>query len=85
MTACQSIKLTDMVSDYPVSDGDNLRHINNIKGPSEDATKQEERGNGSPPDHKRAEKNSGGAQSPPEQPSNALSQPPEEHSSGKNH
>lgn len=40
MTESQPMKLMEIVSDYPIAEEENLRHIDKTKEPSEDATKQ---------------------------------------------
>lgn len=42
MTAAQPMKLTEIVSNYPIIEEDNQRHIDKDKQPSEDATDKEE-------------------------------------------
>lgn len=41
MTEGQQMKITEIVSDYPITEKDNLRHIENSKEPPEDATEQQ--------------------------------------------
>lgn len=78
MTKVQPMKLTEMVSDYPITEEDNLRHIYKTKEASQNATKQERPTNGSPTDPKNAKTPSEGDQLPPEQPINPKSQPPKD-------
>lgn len=42
MTEAQPMKPTEIVSEYPMAEEDNVRHIDKTKEPSEDDTKQQE-------------------------------------------
>lgn len=78
MTEAQRLKLTQIVSYYPVTEEDNIRHIEKGKQLSKDVTERQEPTNGSPTDPKHAEYPPGSAQLPLEQPKHVESQPTED-------
>lgn len=62
MTEAQPMELTEFVSDYQITEEDNVRHIEKTRERSEDATEQQKPTNGSSKDPKEAKKASNGDQ-----------------------